>query len=177
MQPHYSHSSRENATSSSGTSLLASCKGVRPLSFLNRPKSRSSPVLPAKNKILKSKRKLRASDFHLRRQRRYLFHKQICRPWKTLGPFFWRATWTLPDRRRWNHSIIRWNPFPRTRNFLMNFFKIFFYICNNDVKIQEHRNNTLNSSSATSTLLMSVSIPLAFSSSFNLLLSSLARRL
>ena len=38
-------------------------------------------------------------------------------------------------------------PSPRTRNFLMNFFKIFFYICNNDVKIQEHRNNTLNSSS------------------------------
>ena len=30
MQPHYSHSSRENATPSSGTSLLASCKGVLP---------------------------------------------------------------------------------------------------------------------------------------------------
>ena len=28
MRPHYSHSSRENATPSSGTSLLASCKGV-----------------------------------------------------------------------------------------------------------------------------------------------------
>ena len=30
MQPHYSHSSRENATPSSGTSPLASCKGVAP---------------------------------------------------------------------------------------------------------------------------------------------------
>ena len=28
MRPHYSHSSRENATPSSGTSPLASCKGV-----------------------------------------------------------------------------------------------------------------------------------------------------
>ena len=30
MRPHYSYSSRENATPSSGTSLLASCKGVPP---------------------------------------------------------------------------------------------------------------------------------------------------
>ena len=30
MRPHYEHSSRENATPSSGTSLLASCKGVPP---------------------------------------------------------------------------------------------------------------------------------------------------
>ena len=30
MRPHYTHSSRENATLSSGTSLLASCKGVPP---------------------------------------------------------------------------------------------------------------------------------------------------
>ena len=30
MRPHYSHSSRKNATPSSGTSLLASCKGVTP---------------------------------------------------------------------------------------------------------------------------------------------------
>ena len=30
MRPHYSHSSRENATPSSDTSLLASCKGVPP---------------------------------------------------------------------------------------------------------------------------------------------------
>ena len=30
MRPHYSHSSRENATPSSGTSLLASCKGIPP---------------------------------------------------------------------------------------------------------------------------------------------------
>ena len=30
MRPHYSHSSGENATPSSGTSLLASCKGVPP---------------------------------------------------------------------------------------------------------------------------------------------------
>ena len=30
MQPHYSHSSRETATPSSGTSLLAPCKGVPP---------------------------------------------------------------------------------------------------------------------------------------------------
>ena len=35
MRPHYSHSSRENATPSSGTSLLASCKGVPP--GLNAP--------------------------------------------------------------------------------------------------------------------------------------------
>ena len=60
---------------------------------------------------------------------------------------------------------------PRTRKFHMKFF----YICNNDFKIQEYRNNTLKSSSATSTLLMSVSIPLALSSFFNLLLGSLAR--
>ena len=30
MQPHYSQFSRENATPSNGTSLLASCKGVPP---------------------------------------------------------------------------------------------------------------------------------------------------
>ena len=30
MRPHYSQSSRENATPSSGTSPLASCKGVLP---------------------------------------------------------------------------------------------------------------------------------------------------
>ena len=30
MQPHYSHSSHENATPPSGTSPLASCKGVPP---------------------------------------------------------------------------------------------------------------------------------------------------
>ena len=30
MRPHYSHSSRENATPSSGTSPLGSCKGVPP---------------------------------------------------------------------------------------------------------------------------------------------------
>ena len=30
LRPHYSHSSRENATPSSGTSPLASCKGVPP---------------------------------------------------------------------------------------------------------------------------------------------------
>ena len=30
MQPHYSHSSRENATPISGTSPLASCKRVPP---------------------------------------------------------------------------------------------------------------------------------------------------
>ena len=29
-RPHYGHSSRENATPSSGTSLLASCQGVPP---------------------------------------------------------------------------------------------------------------------------------------------------
>ena len=32
------------------------------------------------------------SNFHLGRQRRYLFCKQIRRSWKTLGPFFWTAT-------------------------------------------------------------------------------------
>ena len=31
MRPYYSHSSRENATPSSGTSPLGSCKGVPPL--------------------------------------------------------------------------------------------------------------------------------------------------
>ena len=36
MRPHYSHSSRENAIPSNGTSLLASCKGVPP---------RGSPLL------------------------------------------------------------------------------------------------------------------------------------
>ena len=30
MRPHYSQSSRENATPSSGTSLLVFCKGVPP---------------------------------------------------------------------------------------------------------------------------------------------------
>ena len=30
MRPHYSHSSRENATPSNGTSPLGSCKGVPP---------------------------------------------------------------------------------------------------------------------------------------------------
>ena len=30
MRPHYTHSSRENATPSSDTSLLGSCKGVPP---------------------------------------------------------------------------------------------------------------------------------------------------
>ena len=39
MRPHYSHSSCENATPSSGTSLLASCKGVPP-----REKNRA-PIL------------------------------------------------------------------------------------------------------------------------------------
>ena len=53
----------------------------------------------------------------------------------------------------------------------------FFSFCNNDIKIQEYRNNTLNSSSAPSVLLKSVSIPRAFFSFFNFLLSSLARRL
>ena len=41
--------------------------------------------------------------------------------------------------------------------FPYDFFKIFTW--NNDIKIQEYRNNTLNSSSATSMLLMSISIP------------------
>ena len=38
----------------------------------------------------------------------------------------------------------------------------FIFTCNNDIKIQEYRNNTLNSSSAPSVLLKSVSIPRAF---------------
>ena len=42
------------------------------------------------------------------------------------------------------------------------FIYLFFYICNNDIKTREYTNNTLNSSSATSMLLMLVSIPLAF---------------
>ena len=41
----------------------------------------------------------------------------------------------------------------------------FIFTCNNDIKIQEYRNNTLNSSSATSMLLMPVSIPPVFFSS------------
>ena len=53
----------------------------------------------------------------------------------------------------------------------------FFFFCNNDIKIQEYRNNTLNSSGAPSMLLKSVSVPRAFFSFFNFLLSSLARRL
>ena len=53
----------------------------------------------------------------------------------------------------------------------------FIFTCNNDIKIQEYRNNTLNSSSATSMLLMPVSIPpVFFSLFFSLLLSSLATR-
>ena len=53
-------------------------------------------------------------------------------------------------------------PSPRTRNFHMNLFFICFFFCINDIKIQEYRNNTLNSPSATSMLLKSVSIPPAF---------------
>ena len=45
MGPHYSHSSRENATPSSGTSLLASCKGIpAPLPGLIRPLSSPLPL-------------------------------------------------------------------------------------------------------------------------------------
>ena len=44
MRPHYSHSSRENATPSSGTSLLGSCKGVPPRFLENLTGDRSSHV-------------------------------------------------------------------------------------------------------------------------------------
>ena len=46
---------------------------------------------------------------------------------------------------------------------------IIIIICNNDIKIQEYRNNTLNFSSTTSMLLMSVSILLViqFASQFS----------
>ena len=44
MRPHYSHSSRENATPCSGTSLLASCKGIPPLPGLIRPLSSPLPL-------------------------------------------------------------------------------------------------------------------------------------
>ena len=37
MRSHYSHSSRENATPSSGTTVLASCKGVPPPPGLSVP--------------------------------------------------------------------------------------------------------------------------------------------
>ena len=40
MRPHYSHSSRENATPSSGTSPLASCKGVPPRGITVTPQWR-----------------------------------------------------------------------------------------------------------------------------------------
>ena len=56
-------------------------------------------------------------------------------------------------------------------------FSLFFFICNNDIKVQEYRKNTVNSSSVTSVLLKVVPIPLAFSSFFDLLLSSFASRL
>ena len=39
---------------------------------------------------------------------------------------------------------------------------LFIYICYSDIKTREYTNNTLNSSSATSMLLMLVSIPLDF---------------
>ena len=39
MQPHYSQSSHENVTPSSGTSPLASYKEVLPPSHLGRPKT------------------------------------------------------------------------------------------------------------------------------------------
>ena len=42
MRPHYSHSSRENATPSSGTSPLGSCKGVPPRGFSFLSSSSSS---------------------------------------------------------------------------------------------------------------------------------------
>ena len=58
-------------------------------------------------------------------------------------------------------------------------YELFFiFTWHNDIKIQEYRNNKLNYSSATSMLLMSVSIPpvFFFLLFFNLLLSSLASR-
>ena len=70
--------------------------------------------------------------------------------------------------------LCRMKPSWRSRNFHMNFFFVFTW--NNDIKIQEYRKHTLNSCSATSTLLMPVSIPPVFFSFFNLLLSSLASR-
>ena len=59
----------------------------------------------------------------------------------------------------------------------LRIFLFYFFICNSDIKIQEYRNNTLNSSSATSMLLKLVPIPVTFFCFFDLLLSSLARRL
>ena len=68
-----------------------------------------------------------------------------------------------------SYSTIRWNLLhPRTRNFHMNYCYYYYYYtiiiiltCYNNITIQKYRNNTLNSSSATSRLLMSFSIPLA----------------
>ena len=51
MRPHFSQSSRENATPSSGKSLLASCKGVPP-GHVNAA-SRESLEIPAGHSITK----------------------------------------------------------------------------------------------------------------------------
>ena len=50
MRPHYSHSSRENATPSSGTSPLASCKGVPPPGVLLLDNCKEALFLPGSAK-------------------------------------------------------------------------------------------------------------------------------
>ena len=127
-------------------------------------KTRSRPVVLTKNKILKSKEFLlgTATAIFLSRTRMSTF--------KDARTFLVESYLDdVINDDEFSYSTIRWNLLhPRTRNFHMNYCYYYYYYtiiiiltCYNNITIQKYRNNTLNSSSATSRLLMSFSIPLA----------------
>ena len=127
-------------------------------------KTRSSPVLPTKNKILKSK------QFSLETPTAIFLSRTNMSTFKDFRTLLLESylDGVIVD----DEFILLYDEtFSKNPDFPYEFF---FAMMTSNYK---NRNKTLNSSSATSMLLKSVSIPLAFVSFFNFLLSSLARRL
>ena len=133
-------------------------------------KTRSSPVVSAKNKILKGKQFSLGTATAISLSQTNI--STLKDAWALLLEIYLDVVNVIDDDE---FILLYDDTFSNNPEFPYEFFNFIFYICNNDIRIQEYRNMTLKSSSATSMLLMSVSIPLAFSCFFNLLLSSPAR--
>ena len=120
-------------------------------------KTRSSAVVPVKNKILKGKQISLGTTTAISLSQTNMSTLKDARA--LLLEIYLDVVNVIDD----DEFILLYDEtFSNNPEFPYEFFNFIFYICNNDIKIQEYRNNTLTSSSATSMLLISVSFHLLF---------------
>ena len=133
-------------------------------------KTRSSPVVPVKNKILKGKQISLGTAMAISLSQTNMSTLKDARA--LLLEIYLDVVNVIDD----DEFILPYHEtFSKNPEFPYDFFNFTFYICNNDFKIKEYRNITLTSSSATSMLLMSVSFHWLFFLPFSICFSVLSR--